>query len=42
MGVCLIINVVMMGMGELLLNVNNVVFVMEIMLDDFVYGLLKC
>lgn len=34
-------NVVMMGMGEPLLNVNNVVPAMEIMLDDFGYGLSK-
>lgn len=30
-----ITNVVMMGMGEPLLNLNNVVPAMEIMLDDF-------
>lgn len=36
-----ITNVVMMGMGEPLLNVNNVVPAMEIMLDDFGYGLSK-
>ncbi len=34
-------NVVMMGMGEPLLNVANVVPAMEIMLDDFAYGLSK-
>lgn len=36
-----ITNVVMMGMGEPLLNVNNVVPAMEIMLDDFGFGLSK-
>ncbi|WP_084589894.1 bifunctional tRNA (adenosine(37)-C2)-methyltransferase TrmG/ribosomal RNA large subunit methyltransferase RlmN [Chelonobacter oris] len=36
-----ITNVVMMGMGEALLNVSNVVPAMEIMLDDFGYGLSK-
>lgn len=36
-----ITNVVMMGMGEPLLNVANVVPAMEIMLDDFGYGLSK-
>lgn len=40
-GVRPITNVVMMGMGEPLLNVNNVVPAMEIMLDDFAYGLSK-
>lgn len=39
---CFIINVVMMGMGELLFNFKNVVFVMDIMLDDFGFGLFKC
>ncbi len=34
-----ITNVVMMGMGEPLLNLNNVVPAMEIMLDDFGFGL---
>lgn len=34
-------NVVMMGMGEPLLNFNNVVTAMNIMLDDFCYGLSK-
>ena len=34
-----ITNVVMMGMGEPLLNFDNVVKAMEIMLDDFAYGL---
>ncbi len=34
-----ITNVVMMGMGEPLLNLDNVVKAMEIMLDDFAYGL---
>lgn len=36
-----ITNVVMMGMGEPLLNMANVVPAMEIMLDDFGYGLSK-
>ena len=40
-GVRPITNVVMMGMGEPLLNVANVVPAMEIMLDDFAYGLCK-
>jgi len=34
-------NVVMMGMGEPLLNYDNVVRAMRIMLDDFGYGLSK-
>src|SRR5690349_17869835 len=34
-------NVVMMGMGEPLLNFDNVVNAMNIMLDDFCYGLSK-
>ena len=34
-------NVVMMGMGEPLLNVNNVVPAMELMMDDFAFGLSK-
>ena len=40
-GVRPITNVVMMGMGDPLLNVANVVPAMEIMLDDFAYGLSK-
>lgn len=40
-GVRPITNVVMMGMGEPLFNVANVVPAMEIMLDDFAYGLSK-
>lgn len=36
-----ITNVVMMGMGEPLLNFDNVVPAMDIMLDDFGYGLSK-
>jgi 23S rRNA (adenine2503-C2)-methyltransferase len=36
-----ITNVVMMGMGEPLLNFDNVVSSMNIMLDDFCYGLSK-
>ena len=34
-------NVVMMGMGEPLLNVSNVVPAMELMMDDFAFGLSK-
>ena len=34
-------NVVMMGMGEPLLNFDNVVAAMDIMMDDFSYGLSK-
>ena len=34
-------NVVMMGMGEPLLNFDNVVDAMELMMDDFSYGLSK-
>ena len=36
-----ITNVVMMGMGEPLLNFNNVVAAVRIMMDDFAYGLSK-
>lgn len=36
-----ITNVVMMGMGEPLLNFDNVVNAMAIMMDDFCYGLSK-
>ena len=36
-----ITNVVMMGMGEPLLNFDNVVTAMNIMLDDFGYGISK-
>ena len=36
-----ITNVVMMGMGEPLLNFDNVVDSMELMMDDFAYGLSK-
>ncbi|WP_058462727.1 23S rRNA (adenine(2503)-C(2))-methyltransferase RlmN [Legionella adelaidensis] len=36
-----ITNVVMMGMGEPLLNFENVVTAMDLMLDDFAYGLSK-
>jgi len=36
-----ITNVVMMGMGEPLLNYKNVVAAMDIMRDDFAYGLSK-
>ncbi len=36
-----ITNVVMMGMGEPLLNYDNVVQAMDIMMDDFAYGLSK-
>lgn len=34
-------NVVMMGMGEPLLNFDNVIQAMDIMMDDFAYGLSK-
>ena len=34
-------NVVMMGMGEPLLNFDNVIASMELMMDDFAYGLSK-
>jgi 23S rRNA (adenine2503-C2)-methyltransferase len=34
-------NIVMMGMGEPLLNFDNVVAAMDIMMDDFAYGLSK-
>jgi len=34
-------NVVMMGMGEPLLNFDNVVKAMDIMMDDYAYGLSK-
>lgn len=37
----IISNVVMMGMGEPLLNFDNVVDAMDIMLDDFGYGISK-
>lgn len=36
-----ITNVVMMGMGEPLLNFDNVVAAMNLMMDDFAYGLSK-
>jgi 23S rRNA (adenine2503-C2)-methyltransferase len=36
-----ITNVVMMGMGEPLLNFDSVVSAMDIMMDDFAYGLSK-
>jgi 23S rRNA (adenine2503-C2)-methyltransferase len=34
-------NIVMMGMGEPLLNFDNVVTAMDIMMDDYAYGLSK-
>jgi 23S rRNA (adenine2503-C2)-methyltransferase len=37
----IISNVVMMGMGEPLLNFDNVVRAMSLMMDDFAYGLSK-
>lgn len=40
-GIKPVTNVVMMGMGEPLLNMNNVVPAMELMLDDFGFGLSK-
>lgn len=36
-----ITNVVMMGMGEPLLNFDNVVSAMDLMMDDYAYGLSK-
>lgn len=36
-----ITNVVMMGMGEPLLNFDNVIAAMNLMMDDFAYGLSK-
>ncbi|NUZ10623.1 bifunctional tRNA (adenosine(37)-C2)-methyltransferase TrmG/ribosomal RNA large subunit methyltransferase RlmN [Pseudoalteromonas sp. McH1-7] len=36
-----ITNIVMMGMGEPLLNLNNVVPAMELMMDDWAFGLSK-
>jgi len=40
-GVKAVTNVVMMGMGEPLLNLNNVVPAMDLMLDDNAFGLSK-
>ncbi|MCB5227031.1 bifunctional tRNA (adenosine(37)-C2)-methyltransferase TrmG/ribosomal RNA large subunit methyltransferase RlmN [Alishewanella sp. 16-MA] len=40
-GVKPVTNVVMMGMGEPLLNLNNVVPAMELMMEDFGFGLSK-
>ena len=40
-GVKAVTNVVMMGMGEPLLNLSNVVPAMELMLDDLAFGLSK-
>lgn len=37
----IITNVVMMGMGEPLLNFDNVITAMDLMMDDFAYGLSK-
>jgi len=37
----IVTNVVMMGMGEPLLNFDNVVAAMDLMLEDFAYGLSK-
>ena len=34
-------NVVMMGMGEPLLNYDNVIMAMDLMMDDYAYGLSK-
>lgn len=41
LGVGAVTNVVLMGMGEPLLNFDNVVPATELMLDDFAYGLSK-
>lgn len=38
---CKVTNVVMMGMGEPLLNFDNVVAAMDLMLEDLAYGLSK-
>ena len=40
-GAARITNVVLMGMGEPLLNFNNVVSAIDLMMDDFAYGLSK-
>lgn len=40
-GVCHVTNVVMMGMGEPLLNYTNVIAAMDLMMDDEAYGLSK-
>lgn len=40
-GVCHVTNVVMMGMGEPLLNYDNVIAAMDLMMDDEAYGLSK-
>lgn len=40
-GVCHVTNVVMMGMGEPLLNYDNVIAAMNLMMDDLAYGLSK-
>ncbi len=40
-GVCHITNVVMMGMGEPLLNYDNVIAALDLMMDDQAYGLSK-
>jgi 23S rRNA (adenine2503-C2)-methyltransferase len=37
----IVTNVVMMGMGEPLMNFDNVVKAMDLMMDDFAYGLSK-
>ena len=41
LGPGVVTNVVLMGMGEPLLNFNNVVAAINLMLDDFAYGLSK-
>lgn len=40
-GACHVTNVVMMGMGEPLLNYDNVITAMDLMMDDEAYGLSK-
>ena len=41
LGIGAVTNVVLMGMGEPLLNFNNVVAAIDLMLDDHAYGLSK-
>lgn len=41
LGAGAVTNVVLMGMGEPLLNFNNVVAAIDLMLDDYAYGLSK-
>ena len=41
LGIGAVTNVVLMGMGEPLLNFNNVVAAIDLLLDDYAYGLSK-